>query len=441
MAVLNLSESLVAGNADAGVLLSSATAVIKGVVVRDTVESKSGKPNGGGIIATLYVGSTLGSDLTLSDSLVRANRFVGVGVGSSKAKISKTVVSATRPTTMAFSTDGGHNMTRGGIGIQVSSDIGGKVGSDVTISSSLISGNRTVGLAVGGSTAKISGSIVSDTMADEHTSKNGIGVSIAAGETTGQVSKVTLEDCLVTKNRKEGIRVLSSTTTMDRCIVRDTRSQKLDSAYGVGLMVAAQLQVAKPSQVTVNDSIVERNTSIGVAVLHSSATLNRTVVKGTAPSDVDQRFGTGVYVHTESKKLSSAATLKDCTLDKNSSAGVQVNNGSLTLERVQILGTLAEKKTGQYGDGVFAAPRSGWTSFVQISDSLIKQSSRAGVLLNGAGGAIRRSVMRQGSYSIVLGAGATPTIAEDNVYEQNKRDNVSFGVSLDSPPLPKVPTY
>jgi hypothetical protein len=75
-----------------------------------------------------------------------------------------------------------------------------------------------------------------------------------------------------------------------------------------------------------------------------------------------------------------------------------------------------------------------------VRDVLIEGSGRVGLLLNGAGGRVERTVIRKGVLPVALEQGASPELLPSNVFEDNVDNRISFGTGLGTlPPLALPP--
>ena len=105
-----------------------------------------------------------------------------------------------------------------------------------------------------------------------------------------------------------------------------------------------------------------------------------------------------------------------------------------TVERSVVRDTRAT--TRGWGDGITTGGRGSLT----LSDSLVERSARAGLIFYGGGGSVRRSVFRKGVFAIDLEEAATPEIGDDNGFEDNKENRVTWGNKLAPSAVPQIPT-
>ncbi|MBW2459931.1 MAG: right-handed parallel beta-helix repeat-containing protein, partial [Deltaproteobacteria bacterium] len=98
---------------------------------------------------------------------------------------------------------------------------------------------------------------------------------------------VTLRGSLIERATQAGIHVAGATLAVEGTAIRDTAvPADDDSGYGIACPDGDQ----GPSQLTVRQSVIERNTGVGINIVASSATIEETVVRDSLPT-ADGTFG------------------------------------------------------------------------------------------------------------------------------------------------------
>jgi len=419
--VLTLKDSLLAENSFGGINIHSGTATVSGSVIRDSkVAPGAAIHNGAGITVSGLSG--LAASLTLKDSLLLRNYCDGVGVIFGTAEISGTRIQDTR-----VCSDG-----KGGRGIFMESNPDLKIDTSATIKDSILSGNHSAGLASIGGKFTMERTLVKGTLPDND-GKLGLGLEVNAFHTMSRGSVATIRDSRITGSRYAGIYTGWSTLDLERSIVTGTRFQKFNNLHGYGLTIwAYKNQTSRPSKVTVKESLISDNQTVGIHANHSIIKVEGSRVDGTATSASYKGLGYGV--HTWEAQLSMDSSL----VQKNHSAGVAIKDSTQnTITRSALL------STGKDGQGVHG---SGLTVIqdkkkagVTAKDNQFKSNHLAGLVFFGGAGAVSRSLFESNDFSIALDSGASPSIGEDNVYTGNKRDTPSFGVNLKQPATPSPP--
>ena len=483
--VLTLRDSVVVGNREAGVAVFSAKAILERTVVRDTRERASDKSAGVGIMAMLQPGQSRLSELTIRDSLVAGNRFAGILLESSKAKVERTVIRDTRERA---------SDKKFGFGIEGWVQSGQSVPSELAILDSIVAGNRYIGIALFSSKGTVERTVVRDT--HEQVSDNGFGTGIQASIQSGQKhsSELTIRDSMVVRNRYFGIVLQSSKATLERLIVQNTLGQKSDGTLGIGIQVSVKPGHKLPSELTARDTLVAENRFIGIIVSSSKAILERMVVRDTREQVSDDTLGTGIEVWVESGlSRPSELTIRDSLVTRNRNTGIFVSSSKATIERVVVCDTVEQASDKYYGSGIVAKRQPGESllsnlsvrdslivrnrstgialyrsngklsrcavsdtrkdgrggygdgvvgedsSTLDVVDHLVERSARAGFLFVGSKGTVHRSLIRRNVFAIDLEKGARPTIGTDNVMVDNQVNKVSTGRGLKVAPVPSAP--
>jgi hypothetical protein len=189
-----------------------------------------------------------------------------------------------------------------------------------------------------------------------------------------------MRDCIVADNRTWGVALSGTAGTLERVLVRDTLPPTSTETMGIGIIVsvvsAGSPEVRVKGQLTLRDSVVQGSRPVGVGVIESSATIERSVIRQTRATP-SSKWGDGVQVY-------------------ESGAGLE------------------------------------------LSDSLVQGHARAGLLFVNSKGSVDRSVFSKSQFSIVRAQGAAPRIGDGNVYEDNIRD-LPQDMELTPMPAPKLP--
>ena len=422
---LVLRDSLVAGNRNGGIAVVSSKATIERSVVRDTREQASNQQNGLGIYASVEPGLNRNSELLIRNSLVVGNRTVGVMVSSSRATVERSVVRGTKEQV---------SDRHLGVGIEVAVFPGQTQDSVLVLRDTLVTGNRTAGMVIRSSRATVERSIVRDTKEQVSDEMSGLGIYVKVASKLSRGSELMLRDSLVASNRTSGVSVRSSKATVERSVVRDTRGRASDDRLGAGIEVSVGTGLTRGSELMLYDSLVVGNRTVGVRVASSNATMARSVVRDTLEQSSDNSFGLGIQASVEQGlSRGSRLVLRDSLVAANLSTGVTVLGSNATVDR-SVVGHTRTDGTARYGDGLVAEE-----SMIQLRDTMMEHSARAGMLFITAGGSVRRCLIRRNVFSIDLESGANPTIGDDNLMVDNKVNKVTTGRGLKVAPMPTAP--
>jgi hypothetical protein len=431
-AAFSVEESLILDNRQGGVSLLGADATVASSVVRGTDCQLSDKLLGYGIQAAATTDNA--SKLTVKDSLISGNTTNGVFVEGASATLERTVVRDTQPEVLDRSAGNGVQVTR--------SDAGA---ADLTLKDCLISNNRNAGVILFGASGTIERTIIRDTQPRDSDQETGVG--LAAREWNKEPSTLVVQDSTIANNRSIGVRLCGSKATLERTVVRDTLPEAASLAFGYG--IAGRQIGPLASELTLRDSVVAGNRSLGVALWSSTATLERSVVRDTLPKAANQSFGMAIQASRMEgidSPLPSELTLLDSWLDSNRGGSVAIASSSATIKRCVIANTLADLSGANHGDAVSVFPHvdtatgsQGPEATLEISDTVVEDTFRSGLIFYASKGSVHRTVVRRGELSVVLQNGAQPTIGDDNAFVQNEEDRVTVGETLEEVPSVELP--
>jgi hypothetical protein len=429
-----VSGSLVEAATALGVVVVGADATIDATVVRGTLPSTGGQLAGRGIEIDDDQQTSARASVKVTRSVVDDNRQTGIFVQGADMTIESSVVRGTQPQasdqkegrgieidddpqTGARSTatvrtsvvDGNREVgiyvqgadatleacvvrgtqpragdQKGGEGIAVVDDPASHARANATVSGCAVEGDGYAGILVQGSDAAIAATLVRDTQPQAGDQTGGVGIWIRDDETTQASAKATVSACLVENNRTAGVFVQGADVQIEGTVVQGTQPQASDQAGGYGIDVEPDPGTHASANATVDACLVENNRTAGVLVLASTATIEASVVRGTQPQASDLTAGVGIDVLYDPATFAGAnATVRDCVVDGNREVGVLVLGSTATIEGTLVTGTQAQANDGSGGDGMaVAADLSSATA--TITASRVEGSARAGIAVFGA---------------------------------------------------------
>jgi len=364
-----------------GLSVTDARVTARHVWVHDT-----GKP-GVGVDRSAKTGA-----LVLSDSLVESCAYAGVAVFGASVELTKSSVRDTKLLSGA-----------GGPGV-----LGQKTGTVIAtlvVRGSVIERNREVGVGVAGGSVTVEDSVVRDTgpMANGTV---GTGVLASFDKATKTAPTLVVRGSLVASNLEIGISQTNGLGTIERTVVRGTRGAPKRTRYGVGI------QADPGTTMTIRESVIEDNRHLGIAVFAATASIERTIVRGTRSADATVG-GVGIGLN-EVDGVPSAATILQSLVVDNQSAGVMFGEGTFSITSSVVRGTIAADD-GRFGDGLIALGRAhpDGTPLVDANDLLVEGNARTGVAV--LAGAIRLAGSRLRCNAVDLDRGdfAMPAEAID----------------------------
>jgi hypothetical protein len=408
---LDLSDCIVTQNQFAGLyLFDSQVSLSRTIVSSNKAEEKTSR-YGSGIYAHGQTKSS--SSVSLKDCLLDQNQTSGASVEFTALALERTVVRATQPTPQDSTM---------GRGVEVYSDVGP---SSLTLEESLVASNREVGILLSAVKSSLDRSEVRDTLPMLADLRLGVGIKANQGT-------LTLKDSLVSRSRFIGVAIMGASATLERSAIRDTREEQSTKEYGVGLSA----EVDGTASVTLTDCAITKATAAGATLWGARGTFVRSLVQDTRSQVSDGTAGVGISAATL-KGTGSALTLTSCVVERSRAAGISLE-GSGTITST-IVREVSEDANG-FGDGLeIWSATGGKRASASLGDVLVEDAVRAGLVYHNAGGSVEKSTFRRGVFAIDLEGGADPELADDNVFEDNQENRVTYGEGLSISMGPSIP--
>jgi len=268
-------------------------------------------------------------------------------------------------------------------------------GASMTLRHSLVAGNRVDGIVLGSATATLERTVVRDSL--PRSTDNAYGAGIEALHWGGQPSQLTLRDCLISGNRTAGISLYSAKALVERTVVRDTREQLANKEGGRGFQVSIQPGKTLQPELTLRDSVISGNLDSGLFLVSAKALVERTVVRDTRASMVDQANGVGIQAGVQSTlSPPSELTVRQCLIKGNRYNGIRLASSKGVVERTVVRDTRPQLMDNRGGSGIQAYIQPGQTrgATLTVKDSVVAGNRNFGVGLFSSVGTIERTVIR-----------------------------------------------
>ena len=433
---LQFTDVLVANNRDIGVYLQGSHAIADRLVIRDTDGSAKDNYSGQGIFLEPDHVVTKPSSLVLRDSVISGNRRAGISVISSDCEVLRSLILDTR--IQLSTSDGGFGIaTNMGETPRLDRQV------TLTVKDSILARNSSTALNLCATKATLERVLVKDTKGGMTTNaggqvQTGEGLLAYSDKQFTSKAETTITDSVFNKNRVNGVRIIGSKATITRTVIQDTQSGHKYKDIGYGLQMVRDIQDT-PAEVDLIQSVLQGNHTVGAVVVGSKLTMKGSVIRNTLSDTSDTADGDGIVLMCPlNTSKSSSLTMEDSRLDNNRSVGLVVNNSEAVVDRSIIWSTQKQEADGLYGDGAQVFDKKGKLTMTR---SWVDKSARSGILFSGGTGSVTNSVFSAGNFSIAMDNGATANIQESNLYHNNKRNPVAVDVGFDTAPLPKIPKY
>jgi hypothetical protein len=299
-------------------------------------------------------------------------------------------------------------------------------GAKVTLSRALIARNVGAGLGVGGGEAVLEQVVVRDTQPDSQTQLFGRGIDVGPPPDEALPARITLHDCLISDNREIGLAVIGSQATLERTVIRRTKPVAADGQAGIGL-VASRFQGLTTSLI-LRDGVVAENRTCGLLLAGAEATLERVVVRNTLAQQSDGLYGRGIETAPSPEDSApSSLAVRDAVLAHSHNCGVAVGGSSATLDRVVVRDTEPDSQQVS-GAGVVVFPAQGLPATLTLRQSTLRRNRLAGLQTAGAQATVERSVIRDTVPApisgVQIGVGIQAIYLESAASELTLRDSL-----------------
>jgi hypothetical protein len=282
-------RSVVQGNYESGIALIGSTATVEASVIENTLGQQLDGLYGLGVVAWPDQGLQLGSDLSVSDSVVRDNHLCGIQATDSDLLVERSVARDTLPETGSMS--GGYGMRSYSFRMAPTSR------PSVVVRDSLIDGAFQGGFPVVGTDLDMESTIVRNVQPRASDGNFGRGITIEVSydnlePATGNLRGVVVENVL-----DAGIFAVGAVVDMDSVYVRNVSSRANDGIFGAGVAYATEVLVTKlPASGTVNRVVVENCQAAGFGVAGADVVASNLIVRNTLPQAMNDEFGDGIVV-------------------------------------------------------------------------------------------------------------------------------------------------
>jgi hypothetical protein len=301
-----LRDSLVERNNDVGIYVGGGHITIERSVVRDTQPGLNAPLNGRGIVVQpscdgVSCDVSYRSSVHISSTVVEGNAEQGITVSSADLVLIGSVV---RDTAMRSDGNGGGGVLVFGCDDEHTCPMPTRA--NAIISGVLLERNHSTSLRFEASDGLVEGVVVRDTQSDTGDLNIGRGFSAemacsALACDLSRASNVQLRGVLVEDSYDLGMFVMGSNVTIEGSVIRRTKPRTQDGQDGRGLSIQMHCgdtcDGTTPSQVTALGLLVEDSHDMGIVFLGSTGQVSGSVVRATKPQP-NGVFGDGFAVAT-----------------------------------------------------------------------------------------------------------------------------------------------
>jgi hypothetical protein len=374
---VGVSGSLLSDNHEVGLFVGGADAAISGSVIRRTRPRVSDGTAGGGIDAECHPTVGACGRLIVTGSLITENHQAGLYAGGVDTEIVDSIVQGTLP--QARSQIAGR-----GIVAQCDRTLG--TCAPLAVRTSRVSGNREVGVYLGGVDAVLEGTEVRGTLAQASDSAFGWGVLARCDAEVPACGSLAVHGSLITGNREVGVFTQGAPLTLSESVVRDTQPTEVERFGGRAVSAQCHADLGDCGALEVSRSLLADNREAGIAVWGVDAVIRDTVVRDTEAQESDQLFGRGISAECDADVgICGRLEVSGAVLEGNREAGIAVWGVDTAIRGTTVRHTRALAELGSEGRGVNAQchPDLGDCGRLEVSETLVTGCRAVGVYASG----------------------------------------------------------
>ncbi|MFH2005404.1 MAG: right-handed parallel beta-helix repeat-containing protein [bacterium] len=266
----------------------------------------------------------------------------------------------------------------------------------LTVSRSLILGNREAGIFTGGVDAIVTDSVVRDTLPRESNRILGQGISAECHPDAARCGSITVIGCHIAGNRSTGISVAGPDAWITDTVVRDTLPQESDQQFGPGIGAKCNTALAVCGELSVTTSLIAENHGTGIAAAGVSTTITSTIVRDTLPQPSDSTRGNGIDVECDSLVgTCGTVSIERSLITDNGDLGISLSGVDATITASVVRDTQPSASDGTGGRGIGAQCHAVVPSCgsLRVHDSLVTGNATAGITAFGVETAVRATVV------------------------------------------------
>ncbi len=346
-----------------GVLLEVGDATLEDVLIKNC-----GKV---GVVANSL------TQLTLRNALLEKNVQQGLRLIGAKAVVERTVIRDSQPDPATLS-----------VGNAITAVSSTEQSSQLSLKNSVISNNHAYGIAVGGSIANIEGTIIQGTKPQQSNNQGGYGVLALYSQ---KPAEVAMRDCLLIHNTEFAADSRGSIISLEHCALIDTYPQAASNEYGLALHAVVWQNT--PAELSVKNSLIAQSRHVGIAVLGSKATLEKSIVRDTYPRASDMNYGYGVWVSPWSK-VSSEFKMTSSLVANNHGFGLFIEGSAANISTSMIRDSQPLASSFKFGRGLEAIQLEGVASELKMDQSTVMNNRDVGIAISGAKATITNTIVQ-----------------------------------------------
>jgi hypothetical protein len=357
-ASVTLTDSLIEGNHEHGIVNTGAALTIERTTVR--ANEPLGNSGGRGLTAQGHPDSGLQSTIDITRSVIAGNQEGGLSFYGGDIVVDATVVRETQP-----ATNGNY-----GRGINVQDDVSG-ASADFELTRAVVEDNHEIGVFVGAAIATIENVVVRRTYSSG-LGKYGRGISAQAHPVLDTPGTLTMSHSVVSESQDSGLFGWGAHL--------DVRSTIIRSSGRRGVAIQANDTGTVASTLNLEGCVVNDSEEVGLSIWGAAAEVVQTTIRGPEPAAQGNQWAIGA---TQSPTgVPTTLELRQSLIERHRGFSVALVGASGQVAQSAVRDTIANPD-GTGGDA-FAVVSAAGGAALSLVDSRTVSSERSAILNDGA---------------------------------------------------------
>lgn len=264
-----------------------------------------------------------------------------------------------------------------------------------TIVGSVLEDNREIAVQVMASELTVSASVIKGTLPQSASADFGFAIHLQPVAAHPMRPKLTLSDSVLQGNASAGVSLTAADYSIDRTVIEGTLANTNDQDWGHAIVATTDPATGGRSIGTVSDSMLRDNRNIGVLVIGAELAMDGSVVRDTAPRDLDQQRGYGLLVqHLDGDAARSTLVVRGSVVERNRTIAIQTAGADLEIDTSVVRDTNPQASDGFAGRGVNVQLQYGEPGSALVRDSVIASSAEVGTFASSSSMLVEHTLVR-----------------------------------------------
>ncbi len=403
----------ITGARTAGLLAYGGAVTLADSVVRGTRPTPDGSFGRGLDLGCDHFGDGGCPTLDATRIIVEQNHESGILLAGGQATVTDSLVADTQA-------NAGHGQA--GIGIQTQCDTTSADCPTLTVTGSVLAGNRAAGIMALGTVLTVTDTVIRDTQPQSGDQRFGSGL-VAQCDPSLSVCEPLVATCLLLRgNHQTGLTVAGIEADVAGALIRDTEAQQSNLKAGQGVIARCEQITGFCTDLALSDSGLMNNTYGSIFLQGSRLALTGSYVGQTRPGAEADEEGLALYAQCDTSAGSCPDLEIDASLlEEHRAEGIALYGGTARMTRSTVRDVSPQASDDEFGFGIYVDGQTVTTApTFDASACDIANATVSGMFFYQAGGEVRRSWIHGAEYSVVLSEDSA--VLEDNVLEGTTQD-------------------